>query len=230
MYSITYNGENGETYGIVAARRPSVPAPEIRVTETEIPGMDGVLIENEESYGPITIPVEFNFLENEEDWMEKYRKAKRWLRGSGELKLGDDPDYFYKVYYCKITNVERTSRRLGNFTAEFTCHPYTFLQDGKQEYDYQEVLENPYMMSKPTYVIRGSGSCTLTVNGETMKATVNQNIWIDTERMIAYNAEKTNQSSLLSGNYAGLRLKEGENTITITPGFDLKVIPNWRAL
>ena len=139
MYSITYNGENGETYGIVAARRPSVPTPEIRVAEIEIPGMDGVLIENEESYGPITIPVEFNFLGNEGDWMETYRKAKRWLRGSGELKLGDDPDYFYKVYYCKITSVERTSRRLGNFTAEFTCHPYAFLHDVKTDLRYKRI-------------------------------------------------------------------------------------------
>ena len=230
MYDIMYNGDTCSKYGIIPVRRPSVPAPEIRVTETEIPGMDGVLIENDNTYAPITIPVEFNFLVPEDKWMDAYRKAKRWLTGSGWLMLGDDQEYMYKVYYCRITDTERTSRRLGNFTAEFVCHPYAFVVDGQQEYDASDVKYNPYMVSHPIYIISGSGACTLTVNGKTMTATVNQQITIDTDRMIAYNAQMVNQSSLLTGDYEDLYLQEGDNTITVSTGFTLKIIPNWRVL
>ena len=86
------------------------------------------------------------------------------------------------------------------------------------------------MISHPIYRISGTGSCTLTVNGKTMKVTVNQEITIDTERMIANNAQMVNQSNLLVGNYEDLYLQEGDNTITVSTGFTLNVIPNWRVL
>lgn len=230
MYNIMYNGESCNRYSIIPARRPSVPAPELRVTETEIPGMDGVLVETDNTYMPITIPVEFNFLVPPNKWMDAYRKAKRWLTGSGTLILGDDQDYFYKVLYCNITDTERTSRRLGNFTAEFTCFPYAFLAAGQKQYDIAEVEYNPYMISHPTYIVTGSGQFTLTVNGNTMVGTANPTLTIDTDRMVSYNQEMVNQSNLMTGDYDGLYLLEGENSISITSGFTAKVIPNWRTL
>lgn len=230
MYNIMYNGESCNRYSIIPARRPSVPAPELRITETEIPGMDGVLIETDNTYSPIVIPVEFNFLVPPNKWMDAYRKAKQWLTGSGTLILGDDQDYFYKVLYCNITDTERTSRRLGNFTAEFTCFPYAFLVAGQKQYDIADVEYNPYMISHPTYIVTGSGQFTLTVNGNTMVGTANPTLTIDTDRMVSYNQEMVNQSNLMTGDYDGLYLLEGENSISITSGFTVKVIPNWRML
>lgn len=230
MYNLSFNGENYARYSIIPARRPSVPAPEMRVEETEIPGMDGTLTEIDGTYENIVIPVEFNFLVPPDQWMDAYRKAKRWLTGTGELILGDDQEYYYKVLFCNITSTERTSRRLGNFEAEFTCFPYAFLVSGKNEYPISEVKYNPYMLSHPIYKITGSGSCDLVVNGNTMDITVNQDITIDTDRMIAYNSEMTNQSTLISGYYEDLYLQEGQNEISITSGFNLTVIPNWRTL
>ena len=74
MYSITYNDENCLAYRIVPVRRPSVPAPKVRVEETEIPGMDGALIENYGTYGLITIPIEFNFLSRPLEWGHTVRR------------------------------------------------------------------------------------------------------------------------------------------------------------
>lgn len=230
MYRIMYNGDTCDRYGIIPAKRPSVPAPELRVTETEIPGMDGVLVETDNTYMPITIPVEFNFLVPPNKWMDAYRKAKQWLTGSGTLILGDDQEYFYKVLYCNITDTERTSRRLGNFTAEFTCFPYAFLVAGQKQYDIADVEYNPYMLSHPTYIVSGSGQFTLTVNGNTMVGTANPTLTIDTDRMVSYNKEMVNQSNLMTGDYDGLYLLEGENSISITSGFAVKIIPNWRTL
>lgn len=230
MYNISFKGTNCSGFGIIPERRPSVPAPEIRVTETEIPGRDGVLVETDGCFGTITIPVEFNYLVPPDKWMDAFRKAKRWLTGTGWLVLGDDQEYMYKVLYVKITDAERTSRRLGKFTAEFTCDPYSYLVSGQQEHSVTDVLYNPYMLSHPVYKITGEGVCTLTVNGNTMSANVGQNITIDTELMIAYREDGTMQNTEVTGDYEKLYLQEGENTITVTSGFEVTVQPNWREL
>lgn len=230
MYHITYNGENCAKYGIIPVRRPSVPAPEIRVEEIEIPGRDGVLVENYETYSPLVIPVEFNFLVSPSEWMDAFRKAKRWLSGSGSLVFGDDQEYIYKVYYCKITDTERTSRRLGNFTAEFTCDPYAYVVCGQKRHEISDVTYNPYNVSHPIYLITGEGMCTLTVNGNTMTANVGQNLTINTDLMLSYREDGTMLNTDVSGDYEGLYLKEGQNSISVTSGFDMSVIPNWRCL
>ena len=230
MYNISYKGTNCSGFGIIPERRPSVPAPEIRVTETEIPGRDGVLVETDGCFGTITIPVEFNYLVPPEKWMDAYRKAKRWLTGTGWLVLGDDQEYMYKVLYVKITDTERTSRRIGKLTAEFTCDPYSYLVSGQQSYSVDDVLYNPYMISHPIYRISGTGACTLTVNGNTMQATVNGNITIDTDRMISYNDQMVGQNTAVKGDYEDLYLQEGDNTISVSTGFSLSIIPNWREL
>ena len=136
----------------------------------------------------------------------------------------------YKVLYVKITDTERTSRRLGKFTAEFTCDPYSYLVPGQQSYSVDDVLYNPYMISHPIYRISGTGSCALIVNGNTMQATVNGNITIDTDRMISYNDQMVGQNTAVTGDYEDLYLQEGNNTISVSTGFSLSIIPNWREL
>lgn len=230
MYHITYKGENCAKYGIIPVRRPSVPAPEIRVEEIEIPGRDGVLVENHKTYFPLVIPVEFNFLVSPHKWMDAFRKAKRWLSGSGPLILGDDQDYLYKVYYCKITDAERTSLRLGRFTVEFTCDPYAYVVYGQKEHEISDVKYNPYNISHPIYLITGEGMCTLMVNGNTMTANIGQNLTINTDLMLSYRKDGTVLNTNVSGEYEGLYLKEEDNDISITSGFNMMIIPNWRCL
>lgn len=232
MYSVIFNEKNCENYGIVPVRRPDIPAPETRVTEHEIAGRDGVLIETDETYKPIEIEIEFNFLSEEDRWAETFREAKKWIRGSGWLEMEDDPRYLYKVYHCRITSAERASRRVGNFKARFVCDPYLFLKSGQMEYDYNsvEIRNNINETSHPIYKITGNGTCTLTVNGNIMKADITQNLTIDTDRMLAYRQDGSMQNTSVSGDYEGLYLIPGENAISITNGFNLAVIPNWRCL
>ena len=63
-----------------------------------------------------------------------------------------------------------------------------------------------------------------------MQATVNGKMTIDTDLMIAYNADGVNQNNLLTGDYEDLYLQEGTNAISLTSGFSVSVIPNWRVL
>lgn len=230
-YEVSYKNENNRQHGILPVRRPSIPAPERRVAETEIEGRDGVLLEDGETWGPIVISVEFNFMAPPERWGEVYREAKKWLlKDTGNMQFADDPHYFYKVLSCRITDSERTSRKIGKFTAEFTCDPYTYMMSGLHELDPEEEIFNYGEISHPVYKITGNGYCTLAVNGKTMKAIVVQNLTIDTDLMITYQEDGEMKNASVIGNYEDLYLQEGDNEISITEGFELKIIPNWRCI
>lgn len=230
MYEVSFKDGKSTDYRILPIKRPNIPAPEKRVSEITIPGRDSVLLQEDGTYKPIVIPIEFNFMSAPDEWSDTYRKAKKWLSGSGELIFSDDPDYYYRAILCKITDSERISRQIGTFTAEFTCLPHMYIRDGKNPKEVKDILSNPYEKSQPIYLITGNGTCTLTVNGKTMNATVGQNLTIDTERMIAYRADGDLMNTSVSGDYEDLYLNPGENTVSISSGFGLKVIPNWRCL
>lgn len=228
MFDVSFRNESCFKYGIIPVRRPSIPAPEEKIEEIEIPGRNGILTVTEGLYGPITIPVEFNFMSKQDQWGETFRKAKRWLSGCGDLWFSDDSSVYYKVFYCRITGTERT-RRIGNFTAEFTCDPYTYYKYGKEEILLESSIYNPGAICQPIYKISGDGLCALTVNGNTFKANVGQEIIIDTYNLLAYREDQMLNSDV-TGDYKWLWLNPGDNTLSATNGFTVSIIPEWRDL
>lgn len=231
MYQeIEYNEILSSSMKVYAKERPSIPAVKPRRTEITIPGRDGSLYRYEDAYDPTEITVAFNFVSNEMEWMAKWRQVQNWL-GSRNSKLlfGDDGEVFYKIAYVDLSEIERTTARIGNFTATFvTRDGLCYLQSGEKEYPIADVRFNPYGISKPIYKITGEGNCILKVNGKSMKANVGQNLTIDTDRMLAYREDGSVQNTAVSGNYEELYLKKGTNSISISSGFALKIIPNWR--
>ena len=230
MFSVSYNNESCLGYGIIPVRRPSIQAPEEKIEEIEIPGRNGVLTVSENLYNTISIQVEFNFMSKPNQWGETYRKAKRWLSGSGELWFSDDHEVYYKVLHCKVTGTERTSRRIGNFTAEFVCDPYTYYKSGKNEIELESVIYNPGVTCEPTYRITGEGLCTLTVNGYGFMANVGQETIIDSNRMISYKSDGQMLNTDVTGDYAKLWLNPGDNSLSVTDGFLAYITPEWRDL
>ena len=231
-YDVQYNGTKGGEIGILVVQRPDIPAPEKRYSTYEIPDRDGTLYVNDNTIADIEIEVEFNFMGEPEEWFSLFRTAKGWLmnRSEGKLVFLDDPDYFYKVKRVQIETAERICYEIGRFIARFVCAGCQYLEAGTQEYTPQQAAENPYYLSHPVYKITGEGMCTLTVNGKTMTANVGQNITIDTERKVSYRQDGTVQNTEVTGWYEDLYLMSGTNTISVTSGFDLSVIPNWRSL
>lgn len=229
-YDVSFAGKTAKENGLAVVQRPNIPAPQKRYEQITIPGRDGDLYISDGDVEDIKIPVEFNFIGQPEDWFEHFRQAKRWLTGRGKLQLGDDLDFFYKAKKVEIDTAERVCYEIGRFTATFTCDGYNYVERGTAFYDVKDVLHNPYYGCCPIYQITGEGACTLTVNGNTMKANVGQNLTIDTDLMIAYREDGTMMNTKVEGDYRKLRLQEGDNTIQVTAGFGLKVAPNWRCL
>lgn len=232
MFYFTLDGEPSFRHKITVAYRPDFPAPEPRYTDTQVPGRDGALTEFDGTYSDIAVDVEMNYITNPQNWHAAWREVKRYLLKGGirELRFSDDLSFYYKCKKIVLGTNEREFRHTAVFTATFTLAPYEYLTDGKERYPYQVCAFNRYKLCKPIYFITGEGMCTLTVNGNEMTANVGQNLTIDTDLQLAYRTDGTLQNTEVTGNFDELYLLPGENTISVTDGFDLKIQPNWRCL
>lgn len=231
MYQdIEYGGIRGSSLKIYARERPSIPAARVRREGIVIPGRDGMVYQSDGTFEPTDIPVRFNYIGEETQWSERWRAAQRWLaKENAKLRFSDDDGYFFWIDHVELDENERTTGRIGNFTATFTTrNGLYYLNSGLREHSKEEIQWNPYETSHPLYKITGEGVCTLEVNGNRMTANVGQNLTIDTDRMVAYRQDGTLQNTAVSGKYEDLYLTEGEIDIGISTGFDLKIIPNWR--
>lgn len=230
MFDLNFKGYSLSDIGIKISKRPDIPAPQKRVSYIQIAGRDGNLLQSDNTYEDIVIPVDCNFIIEPSKWGQRFRQVKALLTGSGNLFFSDDTGVFYKCSNANIINNERLIKEAGEFTVEFTCYPYMYITSGQNSYSADDIRLNPYMTSHPIYQITGDGMCTLTVNGNEMTANVGQNLTIDTDLMIAYRQDGTMQNTAVTGDYENLYLLPGDNAISITDGFDLKIIPNWRTL
>lgn len=231
MQDVEFNNIKGSDLQIFARDLITIPAAQPNFNELKIPGHDGTIYSFDGTYKSTQIKIKFNYIGLADRWNDRWRLAKNWLSARNtKLKLSDDSGFFYKISYVALDEVERTTEKIGNFTAIFnTLDGLQYASEGINEYDIEDVLWNSYIECHPIYKLTAEGMCTLTVNGKTMTANVGQNLTIDTDRMIAYRDDGTLNNTKVKGNYADLYLKPGENKIDFTGG-TLKVIPNWRCL
>lgn len=231
MSDFEFNNRRASEFRVHIKNFPNIPVPQKRYREIEVSGKDGKYLEDD-GYEDIPINLELNFIVREERWHDEVRRIRNWLLSDAdkELTLEEDAAFFYKVKKVMVGEIERTTSRIGNLTVKFECEPYSYLKDGQFKMSSKEAMQNPYMLSKPVYYIKGEGLCSLTVNGKTMKANVSRKLIINTERMLTYREDGTLQNTEVTGEYEDLYLKPGRNDISISPGFVLEIKPNWRCL
>lgn len=230
MYQdIEYNETLGSSLKVFSKELITVPAAKRRKEATMIPGRNGMIYSKRNDFEETEIKIPFNYIGPENMWNERWRKIQKWLSiCNSRLIISDDPEYFFRISHVLLDDNVRKSNKVGDFVATFvTKDGLHYLKKGLLEYEAEAVKLNPYEESMPIYKILGEGKCTLEVNGKTMIAQVGQNLTVDTERMISYRADGTLQNTEVTGDYEDLYLKEGKNTIKISQGFQLKVIPNW---
>lgn len=233
MYlDVEYNGVKGSSLGIFARERPAIPAAKKKRKEIKILGRSGSLWVEEGGYEQTEVEVDFNYIGPEDAWWERWRRAQEWLSGrEGILRFSDDDGYFFWVSKVDLEENERSSLRTGRFTAVFcTKDGLSYLNSGLREHAPGDIRWNPHLVAYPVYKITGEGKFELSVNGKKFEADVGQNLTIDTERMIAYREDGTLRNADVTGEYEDIILPEGEISIEHSPGFLVRIIPNWRRL
>lgn len=231
-YEFSFNDETSREHDIYVETRPDIPIGKEDVEYVTVAGRESPVTLKSGNYDNIKIKVECGFkVSDPNEWALKVREISTWLDGSGKLSFGDSEGTFYKAKHIEIDKVEREGRKYGHFEVEFTCEPFEYLWSGQESMTASEAAYNPYSKCKPIYKITGSGTCTLTVNGGTMKCSVSSNVTIDTERMIAYKTDGTLVNTSVAGDYEYLWLEPGDNTIKVSStSYTLTVIPNWRCM
>ena len=231
MVDIQFNNILGSSLGIYMKDKPVIPSAQEILQEIKVPGRDGSLITRKKTYESTAIQVNFNYIGKEEQWGNIWRNAKKWLSETNtELCFSDDPTIFYRISHVIVGENSKCGNRIGDFSASFnTKDGLSYLYSGEKEHEVTELF-NPGIFSKPIWKITGEGVCTITVNGNTVIAHVLGDIIIDSEKMIAYRSDGLSQNTAIKGEYEDLFLESGENIVTVTDGFECKVIPNWRYL
>lgn len=230
LYFTMYNNIRDRDAGVKPVSRPDIPTANEKTEEVEMAGRDGKYYRSKGTLEDIEIEIEYNFVsKNADDWAEDLRRVKKWLRpGNGKLVFSDDIGYLYKVKKIKIGTSERIAKRIGRFKVTFVCEGYMYLAEGQDFRVLGNKLYNAFEISKPIYEITGEGTCTIEVNGVRNTVDVGGKITINTELGICYTALKETANRRLTGYYEDMFLREGENIFSITKGFIVKIIPNWR--
>ena len=200
------------------------------VESKEILGRVGTVTYKRRRYTDTVITMTVEFKSDSTDIFEsESEKIRKWIMSTKRLSFTGMPDKHFLVKKTIISGEERKYGDIGNLSVEFTCDPSTYYNEGEFPITIMNPV-NPYSWSQPIYKITGEGPCTLTVNGISVKVNVSGNAIIDTERMITYREDGTIKNTSLTGDYEALYLQSGENTITITEGYSLEIIPRWRVL
>lgn len=227
---IKYKNISSDIYDLIITKPPQVKHSEIRGDVYQIPYRDGELHSARTYRGDAQIVVAMALTKSTvADYVTRKRQIERWLSGTGVLVTSDATDAFYEVKRVELTSDDRVLVNFGKIEATFIVHPYEFLTFGNTETSATSI-NNLYDKSMPLYKITGTANAegVLTVNNNTMnfKIPTGGILYIDTRRMIAYGENNINASDKVGGDYEGLYLKSGNNSLSITNG-TLKTYPHW---
>ena len=186
----------------------------------KVPGSSVALYQDTQTYKPYNRIVEIL----SKDKME-LPDLYEWLDGAGELGIDDGG-----CYNARVLSVEPTtkSHNMGwtLLTITFEIQPFLFLETPTIALTSGRTVWNPGLVSDPYLKITGTGSVTITINGESF--TVNPvDQFIEIEWPMAYKGV-LNKGKTLSG---FPKIQPGSNTITWT-GTVTEVLFNgrWRTL
>lgn len=243
FYFEDQDGRRSTEYGILLEAYPTIKTGQPQKDSVMIPGR-GTLYLDTGTYSDTVITLQIGMMDRNlksldisipdyavnENISGLYFDVLEYLSAMKEISFCDKPDYYYIVKNVELSATAQDSDVSMDFTVTLTCEPGAYLVLGKREHEVPEVLQNRYNVAHPVYKITGEGNCTLTINRNIVTANVAQNLTIDTDRMVAYREDGTLQNTAVTGDYEDMYLLPGQNAITLTEGFTLKVIPNWRRL
>lgn len=229
---IVYNGKNSHDLGIVVEEVPNLSRPARKFDSYVVPGRSGTIIEQYDAYDNIT--KKYNIWFTDYFYKNLYspvkaREVAEWLyTSSGYMKLEDDfePEYFRLAYFNGPLDIENLMQKYGKTTISFECRPERYLKSGDEWINSPSKIINPFLFdAKPLLKIEGSGTITVTIQGQTFTLTnITDYVYVDCEAMDCYRQSAENMNSHFSGTFP--KLKPGNNNISISSGI-IKVKPRF---
>jgi phage-related protein len=185
-----FKGVCSTSLGVIMQTPPPVTLPEERATFEPIPGRSGslTLLEGDAVYDDIVLSVDCYVRD-----LTTLDQIAAWLRGSGDLVLGNMPNRCYKarcVNQIELAKVLR-GRQHRSFAVVFRCAPYRYAYPTPAALTITASpgsITNPGTADAyPLITIVGSGDIELTVGSKTLTVTgLASSITFDTETGFAF--------------------------------------------
>ena len=224
---ITYNGIDVTSIGgIVLSVSPLIRA-QRRIESIEVPGRNGVLHIDDNSYTPITKTIRIGVRTP-----DVRDGINAWCAQSGILTTSTEPNRAYKV--TQITEVawERVTNRLSQCVIAFECDPFRYVHPEPETVVFNALgsITNPgSIYSAPAITVDGTGDIVLTIGNQTVGlGDVSMPVTIDSDMQIAFTQEGAVTSSM-SGAFPVLQ--PGQSNIAWTGDVtSITILPRWRYL
>jgi len=218
-------------YGLYVASYPDIIIPEERLKDVVVPGRSGSLTQHEGEgvYNDFVATVECFVLSP-----DTIPELAAWLKGSGEVVFGNQPDVFYKARIANQIAFAQVMRGRTPMTCviNFRCAPYRYLPSGKEQIIVQyngTIVDNPGTApSEPRFRVTCAGNGTLIVDDQHVDVfNITSFIVIDTALKEAYTSKLANEK--MAGEFP--ILYPGATSIGWTGDITgVQILPRWRNL
>ena len=180
-----FAGVRSAALGVYLKSHPSIPIAKERVTNETVPGRSGTLTETEgtDVYDDIVLSLPCRM-----GGLADIDQVAAWLRGEGNLVLGDMPTRYYKARCSNQMDLARILRCMDTreFNAVFRCAPFRYVHPEPAALTLTASpgsINNPGTVGATPYItVVGSGDIDLTVGTRTIHiAGLASQITIDTD-------------------------------------------------
>ena len=220
MDSFIFNGISSKEMKILI-REPLQPVPraEKNVNFIEIPGRNGYLVEDNQSYKPIPYSIICNTTKDID-----INKLKSWLIGSGKLILSNNPKVYYDAYIANQLDIETMVRKLKVFQVYLKLQPIAhslekYIKSIKNTSKFDFMISDATEKMSPIITVYGDSEITLNINGTNLNVTPDESICVDCDLQIAHK-DYVDANSAISGPLDEIFLFPGINKIEITGEYD----------
>ena len=233
--NIVWNSINSNDLGLVIERVPDLNRPQRKFQTYEVPGRNGLIIEQQDAWDNITrkYKIWFSDIDNS-NAVYKSKQVSNWLyavKGYGRLKDSFETDCYRLAYFNGPLDIENHMLTYGMCEISFICRPERFTNAGYEWVQNVASINNPTVYnSKPLIKVEGSGNCNFTINNQTVRINgLTDYVYIDCDSMNCYRQPNENKNSMMVGDFPVI--EPGTNTITQSLGIAaLRIRPNFWTL
>lgn len=234
MTTFTFNGKKNTEFGLRVAEGKKITTSSPDVERISVAGRDGELLISNNRLNSAELSFPVNFVKEKGLIATEVYRISEWLNVTGykDLTISYDPDFIYRAAYLETFSIEETMRQFGKTTINFVCYPVKFYKQGRVK----QTLMNGATVNgignvnaKPIITLRGSGDCTLAINGRKTKLRGIQNsIVLDMQANQVYSGNLPAWDKVVrSPEFQMPYLDYGRNLISWDGNFTAEVIPNW---
>ena len=230
---IFWNGKSSDDLNVFVEHFPSQSRAAKKYSRISVPGRNGDLIFEEDSFENEIQPYEIYISAKEPKLPARAKAVAEWLysaKGYKRLEDSYDPDVFRLAFFSGPLDIENILNMFGRATINFDCKPQRFLVSGEEETRYfaPTKINNPTAFEAlPLITVYGSGAGVLNVGGTVVNfLSIDESIDLDCETQNAFKGVTNLNNTISAPEFP--KLFGGENEISWSGGIEsIRITPRW---